>query len=126
MDIEDDADVKSLIDSFYEKVTANDALGYIFTDVAKVDWEHHLPIMYGFWSSVIFGKPSYTGNPMNAHIQLNKLIPLTEKEFSEWLRLFTETVDEHFIGPNADEAKTRARNIAGLMLFKIQSSIAPE
>src|SRR6187551_1093804 len=95
-DIEHDEDIKLLIDSFYEKVTANSILGYIFTDIAKVNWEHHLPIMYGFWSSIIFGKPTYQGNPMNAHIQLSKLTSLTEKEFSEWLRLFTETVDELF------------------------------
>jgi hemoglobin len=118
-DILDRNDIKFLVDAFYEKVKNNPVLGYIFNDVAKVDWPHHLPRMYAFWSSVIFSDATYNGNPMEAHIKLSRLTPLTEKEFNEWLKLFYATVDENFSGSKADEAKTRATNIARLMLFKI-------
>lgn len=120
-DITNHDDVKLLVDTFYSKVKSNTILGYIFNEVAQVDWQIHLPKMYSFWSTIILGDQSYEGNPMLTHIKLSKLTPLTEKEFSEWLLLFNETVDELFYGPNAVEAKTRAGNIARLMLFKVQS-----
>ena len=119
-DIETRDDIKLLVDTFYKKVEVNPVIGYIFTDVAKVDWQHHLPKMYNFWSSIILGDQSYEGNPMLTHIKLGKLTPLGESEFSEWLLLFNATVDELFEGPKADEAKLRAGNIARLMLFKVQ------
>lgn len=48
-DIENRNDVQLLIDSFYEKVKADKVIGYIFNDIAKVDWGKHLPVMYDFW-----------------------------------------------------------------------------
>ena len=96
-------------------------IGYIFNDVAKVNWTEHLPVMYSFWGSLLLNEGTYAGNPMQKHIALSKLTPLTSTEFAEWLRLFTQTVDELFTGPIADEAKTRAANIARMMLAKINA-----
>ena len=53
-DIQTGEDIKLLVDNFYKKAIADDSLGHIFTDVAKVNWEHHLPIMYAFWESILF------------------------------------------------------------------------
>ena len=114
-------DIIQLIDTFYGKVRSNGILGHIFNDVAKVDWGKHLPVMYSFWSSLLLGDRSYSGNPMSKHIALNKITPLGEKEFAEWLRLFTDTVDELFAGDKAEETKSRARNIAGLIQHKLIS-----
>src|SRR5688572_5638817 len=119
VDISSSEDVKLLVDSFYNKVKLNPVIGFIFTDVAKVNWEHHLLKMYAFWESILLGGPPYGGNPMVPHIQLSKITPLTEKEFSTWLSLFNETMDELFEGPVANEGKARAANIAALMLYKI-------
>lgn len=120
-DIHTKEDIKLLVNSFYEKVKLNNVLGYIFNDIAKVNWETHLPKMYSFWGGLLLGERGFTGNPMQKHIELSKLTELTEKEFSEWLNLFNQTVDELFNGNKADEAKSRASNIARLMLFKIQN-----
>lgn len=120
-DIHTKEDIKLLVNSFYEKVKLNNVLGYIFNDIAKVNWENHLPKMYSFWGGLLLGERGFTGNPMQKHIELSKLTELTEKEFSEWLNLFNQTVDELFNGNKADEAKSRASNIARLMLFKIQN-----
>lgn len=120
-DILSKSDIKLLVDTFYDKAKINPVIGFIFTDVAKVNWEHHLPKMYAFWESVLIGGPPYGGNPMVPHLQLSKLTPLTEKEFSAWLSIFNETMNELFEGPVAEEGKARAANIAALMLCKIQS-----
>ena len=42
-DIETSSDVQNLINTFYSKVRQDDVIGYIFNDIAKVDWEKHLP-----------------------------------------------------------------------------------
>jgi hemoglobin len=55
--------------------------GFIFNNVAKVNWKKHLPVMYDFWQSIIFDTNSYSGNPMNVHSHLNNLTPLTKKTF---------------------------------------------
>jgi hemoglobin len=120
-DIENRDDVIFLVDTFYQSVQANKILGYIFNDVAQINWSKHLPKMYSFWANILPGEHSFSGNPMEKHISLSKITPLSEIEFSEWLLLFTKTVDELFEGKNADEAKLRAGNIARLMLHKIQT-----
>ncbi len=119
--IQNRSDIELLVNTFYEKVRANKVLGYIFDDVAQIDWDNHLPQMYSFWASLLLGEHSFRGNPMVKHIKLSKMTPMTNVEFSEWLLLFNQTVDELFIGEKAEEAKIRAANIARLMLHKIES-----
>jgi len=121
-DLSNREDVELLVDTFYDKVKANATIGYIFNDIAKVDWENHLPLMYSFWASILLGEHIFSGNPMYKHIQLSKIAPMTDKEFSEWLKIFIQTTDELFEGEKAEEAKTRASNIARLMLHKINTS----
>lgn len=120
-DIQEHTDIVLLVDQFYSKIKTNPILSPIFSDVAKVDWDHHLPKMYSFWGSILLGEQTYSGNPMQVHVALSKLTPLSEHEFDEWLLLFNATVDELFSGTNAEEAKLRASNIARLMLHKIQT-----
>lgn len=118
-DIESKDDIPLLIDTFYSKVRNNEAIGYIFNDIAKVDWEHHLPIMYSFWEGILFHTGSYARNPMVIHKALHQQHPLSAAHFKEWLRLFKETVDELFEGLNAELIKQRAESIATVMQLKI-------
>ena len=111
-DITSSEDVKLLIDSFYEKVQQDEVIGYIFNDIAKVDWPRHLPKMYAFWEFLLLGKDSYQGNPMEVHQRLHQMVKLTPDHFDRWLHLFHQTVDEHFAGMVAEEAKNRSRLIA--------------
>lgn len=118
-DIQNRQDIKVLVDRFYEKVVQDHLLGPVFNDVAQVDWEHHLPNMYNFWESILLGGQNYEGNPMQKHIQLSQKTSLTEDHFDMWLSLFFETVDTHFVGEKANEAKKRAESIASIMKFKV-------
>lgn len=120
-DITEREDVVLLVNTFYIKVNSSPILGPIFNDVARIDWDTHLPKMHSFWSSLLLGEQSFSGNPMKKHIHLSTRTTMSETEFSEWLRLFYETVDDLFEGNIATEAKIRASNIAQLMLQKIQA-----
>ena len=46
-------------------------------------------------------------------------LPLQKEDFKIWLDNFWGTVDEHFIGPNADMVKNRASSIAYIMQKKL-------
>lgn len=118
-DITSQTDIKLLVDTFYNKVQQNKVLAPIFNDVAKINWDEHLPKMYSFWGSLLLQEHSYNGNPMKIHVELSKITPMSVAEFSEWISLFYQTVDELFEGTTAEEAKTRAANIARLMQLKI-------
>ena len=121
-DISTQEDIQLLVNNFYDKVRLNPVIGYIFDEIAHVNWEKHLPIMYSFWGSILLSEHSYSGNPMVKHVALSRLVDLTEREFDEWRRLFNQTIDELFEGEKADVAKTRAENIARMMLYKVQQN----
>ena len=114
-DIHDRTQIVRLVDGFYGAVRADDLLGPIFDGIAQTDWAVHLPKMYDFWETVLFGRSVFRGNPLAIHLNLATRVPLTEREFSRWLALFEQQVDRLFTGPIADEAKMRARRIAAVM-----------
>ncbi len=105
-------DIILLVNSFYDKVKEDDLLKNIF---AHVDWPAHLPTMYNFWSSMLLGEQSYRNNPFQKHIHL----AINSTHFNKWFELFSETVDDHFSGPKADETKSRAQSIAGVWQHKL-------
>jgi|SRR5579875_3103705 len=113
------ADVEELVNRFYDRVKADELIGPIFNDVARVNWNKHLPVMYDFWCSILLDEDVYHRNAMIPHLQLNKRFPLQEEHFQRWLQLFDDTVDTCFEGEKAALAKFRARSIAGVMQTKL-------
>jgi len=114
-DLTTEHDVKLLVDTFYAHVNEDALLAPIFNDFAQVNWEEHLPVMYAFWSSVLFGSMAYKGQPFPKHLRL----PVESKHFSRWVSLFTSTVDSLFAGPKADETKQKAASIAQIFQMKL-------
>lgn len=118
-DITSRKDIEQLIAGFYEKVKPDPTIGFIFTDIVTINWEHHIPVIVDFWEGILLDNPVYQRNAMDVHYQLNKQLPLQKIHFETWLRLFTSTIDELFEGTVAGLAKTRAKSIAALMEFKM-------
>jgi hemoglobin len=118
-EISTSADIDHLVRSFYGKALVDAEIGYLFTEIAQLDLEKHLPKIVHFWDSVLLDAPDYTGNVMQVHLNLNAKEPLTHAHFQRWLALWTETVDELFQGENAERAKQRAMGIAMVMQGKI-------
>jgi len=44
-DIAGRADIQLLVNTFYEKVQHDEVISYLFTEVARVNWQQHLPRM---------------------------------------------------------------------------------
>jgi hemoglobin len=119
LDITDRRDVACLVNVFYDRVRADDVLGPIFDDIAHVDWPTHLPLMYDFWESVLFGTATFKGAPLEAHRTLARSAPLTSGAFDRWIALFHQTVDDLFAGFTANHAKQSASRIALVLQHNI-------
>ncbi len=119
LDIQTGVGVQRMVDSFYSNAREDSLLGPIFEQVIN-NWQEHLPTMYQFWERLLFGFSAYNGNPFQKHLNLS----LNQEHFAIWVRIFTQTIDENFSGPKAEEAKRLARNIAGS--FQLRMGITPE
>ncbi|TCC93569.1 group III truncated hemoglobin [Pedobacter frigiditerrae] len=108
-------DVKLLVNDFYEKVRDNELLSPVFNGVIKDKWPAHLERMYGFWQTLLLEVPAYSGTPFLKHAKL----PIEKEHFDTWISLFNETVDEHFTGEKASEAKWRAARMSEMFQYKL-------
>lgn len=121
-DIGSRADIEKMVLQFYEAVKADETIGFIFTEVVKMDWKKHIPVIVNFWETILLDNPVYTKNAMEVHYDLNNKMPLNKAHFDSWIHLFIITVDDLFEGKIAALAKTRAKSIAAVMLFKMENA----
>ena len=112
-------DIERLVNTFYDTVRDDDTLGFIFDEVARVNWETHLPKMSSFWETVLFRSGGYKGDPIAAHAKLLPKTEMARKQFDHWLTLFNDTVDKLFAGENADHIKRCAEDMANVIHGKI-------
>ena len=107
--------IKTLVNTFYEKVREDDLIGPIFNGIIQDRWPIHLEKMYRFWQTVLLGDQTYHGSPFTPHAEL----PVKKQHFDRWKKLFVETIDDNFTGEKAEEAKWRADRMAELFLSKL-------
>jgi len=125
-DLADRADVAVLVDAFYRRVFEDPMIGPIFTDVARMDLDHHLPIITDFWDTVLFNSRAYRRDLLQLHLALNRRFPLEARHFERWLALWSATVDEHYAGRRAELAKTQGRRIAGSIYRRVHGRSASD
>lgn len=111
-DIESREDLYELVDLFYARAMADPLIGYIFTDVARLDMERHRPVITSFWEKLLFGSGDYAGGAFVAHARIHLRSPLQWGHFDRWVALWSQTVGELFVGPVADAAVAHGRRIA--------------
>jgi hemoglobin len=111
-DIETREDCERLVRDFYARAFADPIIGFLFTEVAHLDLEAHVPRITSFWETILLGAQTYSGGVFGPHAALNAKVPLRAGHFDRWVWLWTQTVDERFGGPRADLAKHHARRVA--------------
>jgi len=121
-DIENRQDLEILLSAFYNSLLNDPSINYIFTDVAGINLEQHLPHIVDFWEQSLFYTGSYRKNVMQVHLDLNSKEKLTNTHFETWLHHFNTVTDLLFKGPNCEKIKTRAQSIATVMKIKIYST----
>ena len=122
-DIQNREDVFLLVSEFYKKVRTDIVLGPFFNTVIS-DWDVHIQRLTTFWESSLFLKTRYTGNPLQAHIKVDKdnNNSITELHFGLWLNLWYQTIDELFVGDYAENTKRRARKMGTFLYLNIFQS----
>jgi hemoglobin len=120
-DIEDRADCERLVRAFYGRALDDPIIGWIFTDVAKLDLEAHVPVIASFWETILLGARSYRGGAFRPHAALHVRAGLRGGHFARWLALWRTTVDELFAGERAELAKTHAQRVADAFQRRLEA-----
>ena len=125
-DIADRSDCERLVRAFYASALADPVIGFIFTDVARLDLEAHVPQITSFWETVLLGAQTYGGGAFRPHALLNRRVRLRAGHFERWLALWFATVDELFAGPRANLAKAHALRVAHAFQRRLEGMPGPE
>ncbi len=114
-EIETIAEIRELVDTFYDNVRRDPLLGPVFEKRIGDSWDAHLGKMYRFWQTVLLQEHTYHGSPFSPHATM----PIGKEHFQRWLQLFQETLKDNFTGEKADEAQWRAEKMAQMFQLKI-------
>jgi hemoglobin len=116
MDIANKQDIILLVDTFYNRLAADELLKPIFiARLGQDNWQPHLNTIYDFWETVLLGAITYKGQSFMPHSTMQ----LEQVHFDKWLQLFDESVDALFDGDTATDAKKKAHTMAILFMSKI-------
>jgi hemoglobin len=105
----DEATLKQLVETFYERVRADSLIGPVFND-AIADWPEHLDKLQAFWSSVMLTSGRYKGQPLPAHVRHGARID--KAAFDRWLTLWSQVSAELFDPAIAARFQEKAARIA--------------
>lgn len=106
--------VEGMVNAFYAKVLKDPKIGPFFIRALGEDldggkWYEHLRTLYDFWMLMMTGKKGYRGDPFPPHAFLG---PLSREDFEQWLRLFEDTVREHYVEEVAQKFVGKATLLA--------------
>lgn len=110
------ADIRFVVDEFYNKVRQDNLLAPIFNPILKGRWPEHLEKMYTFWQTILLGEHTYSGYPFHPHAHL----PVGKEHFDRWIGLFFETLESRYEGENVLVAKRQAEKMATLFQMRIE------
>ena len=118
--IENRVDVSFLVHQFYDKIRADQEIGFYFNEMIS-DWDTHLEKLTDFWETNLFGVRKYKGNPHAVHNEVDAHFDekITINEFGIWLNHWSQTIDEHFEGENAETLKRRARKMSTFLYMSM-------
>jgi hemoglobin len=115
-DIQNRADISTLVHAFYGQIRKHELLGPIFNKHIPEDhWPAHLEKLTDFWESHLFRVSKFKGNPTMAHMNVDKAAhhKIEQNHFDNWLNLWYTTVDRLYQGELATLAKNAAHRMAG-------------
>lgn len=100
-----EAQIRTLVHTFYARVREDREIGPIFERRFADRWEGHLARMCDFWSSIMLATGRYRGNPLESH---RRIPELRSAHFDRWLSLFYEVALEVLPEPIALDISGRA------------------
>jgi hemoglobin len=123
-DISTRDDCVRIVRAFYGRAINDPIIGWLFTDVANLDLEAHVPTIASFWETILLGARSYQGGAFAPHAALHMRVPLRRGHFERWLWLWHATIDELFAGERAELAKSHASRVANAFHGRLEAMSA--
>jgi hemoglobin len=118
----DRAVICRIVDAFYLQVAEDPMLGPVFNSRLHGEWSQHLQKMYNFWSTIILGQISYTGNPIKVH---RELPDIRVEHFDRWLSIFRATLKQECSTREQEESLYgRAERMAQAMANEVKKDCA--
>ena len=108
-----DEDLHGILESFYATLGRDTLLASYFEEI---DMSAHIPRIVTFWSTILFGTHTYSGNAFAPH---QRMPGLTGHHFGRWVETIEATIDARFSGPKAEEMKTVSHRIAYSMQLRL-------
>ena len=94
--------ILEIITNFYQKATYDFLIGYHFRKIE--DFDTHLPRIASFWQLQLTGKITHRDRlPFNL-IAAHAPLGVKKGELGRWITLFEETLKEHVLKKDIDEA----------------------
>lgn len=110
-DLDTPANIERFVSLFYDRLLNDTVLEPMFTQVAQIDLQQHLPTISLYWQKMLLGDERYNNNTMAKHRVINQKHAFQAVHFERWLEHFIATNNAHFKGPFSDRAKTIAANV---------------
>lgn len=119
-DIKSREDLTLLVHTFYDRIRKDEELGPIFNAIIE-DWDAHLIKITDFWEQHLFGVFKYDGDPIQAHLGVDKTMnyKIEARDFGTWLNYWINTLDELFEGKNVDILKFKARKMQTIFFMSM-------
>lgn len=98
-DIKDGKSVRTLLDKFYSRASKDRLLKPIIARLTDTGYRNET--LYSYWQDAILNGATVESTTPPEHIQL---MPSTQ-HFFRWLTIFFQTINDLYVGPNAEKAK---------------------
>lgn len=119
-DLSNRTEIHDLVVDFYREIVNDEDLGYVFVDVAEVDWTLHIPKLIDYWCRVLLGQPGYDGYILRAHEHVNALEAFPPEIFDRWFVMWVESIDRQWEGPIAEKAKHHAAKTMKMLKHRLR------
>lgn len=121
-DLDTRTEIHNLVVDFYRDIVNDEELGYIFVDVAEVDWNLHIPKLIDYWCRVLLGQPGYDGYILAAHQYVHSIEAIPAPIFDRWFLMWVDSVDRGWQGPLAEKAKSHAAKTMKMLAHRLIDS----
>jgi hemoglobin len=121
-DLDSRTEIYGLVVHFYREIVFDPILAPVFEDVAETDWAVHIPRLTSYWCRVLLGEPGYDGALLAAHDHVHRLQAFEPVHFDRWYELWVTSIDERWVGPNAERAKRHAAKIMAVLARRLSPS----
>ena len=124
-DIETREDCERLVREFYARAFEDEIIGWLFTDIAKLDLEAHVPQITSFWETVLLERRHVPRQPVPAPCRPPREGRAARRALRPLARGAGGTVDDLFEGETAEMAKAHALRVAQAFYRRLQSFPSP-